>query len=305
MKNIMNSIVFAFREILEWHTMKYVLVSGIVISALWIGIGLFFWDFIINISSHILNWVPFSMVRSNGAWMLSAFIWLILILITFAIIFSFFGNFIMRYVSKEKFTSFSIWVALGSTIFWSVVWFFKGDYIYAQFLKLLTWLPFETIEKGVAFLISFYIIYNAIIVSMLFISSLFSEPLIILVEKKHFADDSVVRNNIFSSFGYTIKNTIVFIILSIIAFPLLFIPILNIFIQVALWMWLTKDTVSYNALSLTMENVNKSEIKRNKQAVWFISFVATLFNFVPVLNLFGASFGEIAMFHYFKTLEQK
>ncbi|SFV50828.1 Probable transmembrane protein [hydrothermal vent metagenome] len=305
MKNIMNSIVFAFREILEWHTMKYVLVSGIVISALWIGIGLFFWDFIINISSHILNWVPFSMVRSNGAWMLSAFIWLILILITFAIIFSFFGNFIMRYVSKEKFTSFSIWVALGSTIFWSVVWFFKGDYIYAQFLKLLTWLPFETIEKGVAFLISFYIIYNAIIVSMLFISSLFSEPLIILVEKKHFADDSVVRNNIFSSFGYTIKNTIVFIILSIIAFPLLFIPILNIFIQVALWMWLTKDTVSYNALSLTMENVNKSEIKRNKQAVWFISFVATLFNFVPVLNLFGAYFGEIAMFHYFKTLEQK
>jgi len=305
MKNIMNSIGFAFRERLERHTMKYVLVSGIVISALWIGIGLFFWDFIINISSHILNWVPFSMVRSNGAWMLSAFIWLILILITFAIIFSFFGNFIMRYVSKEKFTSFSIWVALGSTIFWSVVWFFKGDYIYAQFLKLLTWLPFETIEKGVAFLISFYIIYNAIIVSMLFISSLFSEPLIILVEKKHFADDSVVRNNIFSSFGYTIKNTIVFIILSIIAFPLLFIPILNIFIQVALWMWLTKDTVSYNALSLTMENVNKSEIKRNKQAVWFISFVATLFNFVPVLNLFGAYFGEIAMFHYFKTLEQK
>jgi len=305
MKNIMNSIVFAFREILEWHTMKYVLVSGILISALWIGIGLFFWDFIINISSHILSWVPFSMVRSNGAWMLSAFIWLILILITFAIIFSFFGNFILRYVSKDKFSSFSIWVALGSTIFWSIVWFLKGDYIYAQFLKLLTWLPFETIEKGVAFLISFYIIYNAIIVSMLFISSLFSEPLMILVEKKHFADDSVVRNNILSSFGYTIKDTIVFIILSIIAFPLLFIPILNIFIQVALWIWLTKDTVSYNALSLTMENVNKSEIKRHKQAVWFISFVAILFNFVPVLNLFGAYFGEIAMFHYFKTLEQK
>jgi len=305
MKNIMHSIVFAFREILEWHTMKYVLVSGILISGLWITIGLFYWDYIVNLSSHILNWVPFSMVRSNGAWMLSAFIWLILILITFALIFSFFGNFILRFVSKEKYSSFSIWVALGSTIFWSVVWFFKEDYIYAQFLKLLTWLPFETIEKGIAFLIGFYIIYNAIIVSMLFMASFFSEPLVIAVEKKHFSDTSVVRSHLFSSLGYTIKDSLIFILLSIVAFPLLFIPVLNIFTQSALWMWLTKDTVSYNALSLTMEKVNKTEIKTHRKAVWFISFVATLFNFVPVLNLFGPYFGEIAMFHYFKELEQK
>ncbi|SFV62948.1 Probable transmembrane protein [hydrothermal vent metagenome] len=305
MKNIMHSIVFAFREILKWHTMKYVLIGGILISGLWIVVGVLYWDYIINISSHVLSWVPFSMVRSNGAWMLSAFIWLVLILLTFALVFSFFGNFILRYVSKDKYSSFSIWVALGSTLFWSAVWFFEEDYIYTQFLKLLTWLPFETIEKGIAFLIGFYIIYSAITVSILFVASFFSEPLIASIEQEHFADDSVVRNHLFSSLRYTIKDTLIFILLSIVAFPLLFVPIINIFVQIALWIWLTKDTISYDALSLTMENINKTEIKRHKKAVWFISFVATLFNFVPLLNLFGAYFGEIAMFHYLKELYKK
>jgi len=303
MKNIMEAIFFGFKEILQWHTMKYALISGIVLSGVWIVIGFLSWDYLVSISSHILGWIPFSMVRSNGAWMLSAFIWLQLILLTFSLIFAFFGNFILRNVSKEKYTSFSLWVAFGSALFWTVVWFFKGDYIYHQFLKLLTWLPFETIEKGIAFLIGFYIIYNAIIVSMVFVTSLFSEPLIASIEKRHFSAELVVRDHLFTSIGYTIKDSLLFVVLSIIAFPLLFIPVINIFTQSALWMWLTKDTVSYDALSLTMANVDKEQIKTHKKAVWFISFIATLFNFVPILNLFGPFFGEIVMFHYFKGLK--
>ena len=299
----MEAIFFGFKEILQWHTMKYALISGIVLSGVWIVIGFLSWDYLVSISSHILGWIPFSMVRSNGAWMLSAFIWLQLILLTFALVFAFFGNFILRNVSKEKYTSFSLWVAFGSALFWTVVWFFKGDYIYHQFLKLLTWLPFETIEKGIAFLIGFYIIYNAIIVSMVFVTSLFSEPLIASIEKRHFSAEPVVRDHLFTSIGYTIKDSLLFVLLSIVAFPLLFIPVINIFTQSALWMWLTKDTVSYDALSLTMANVDKEQIKTHKKAVWFISFIATLFNFVPILNLFGPFFGEIAMFHYFKGLK--
>ena len=304
MKNTIQAIFFGFREIVQWHTMKYALISGILISGIWIVLGFLSWDYLVSISSHILGWIPFSIVRSNGAWMLSAFVWLQLILLTFALIFAFFGNFILRSVSKEKYASFSLWVALGSTVFWTIVWFFKGDYIYHQFLKLLTWLPFETIEKGIAFLIGFYIIYNAIIVSMVFVASLFSEPLIISVEKKYFDDAPVVRDHLFSSIGYTVKDTFIFILLSIVAFPLLFIPVINIFTQSALWIWLTKDTVSYDALSLIMANVDKTQIKTHKKAVWFISFVATLFNFVPVLNIFGPYFGELTMFHYFKNLEK-
>ncbi len=300
MTNVMSSILVGFKEILSWNTIKHVLLSGILVVAVWIGIGYMIWDTLINLSSHIIELVPFSMVRSNGAWMLSSFLWLQLVLLTFALIYAFFGNIILRSVSKDRYSSFSIYTIVASAIFWGIVWFFKGDYIYAQFLKLLTWLPFETVEKGIAFLIGFYIIYNGIIVTMLFVTSLFSEPIIAGIEKKHFQGQEVVRDNLFKSIGYTIKDTVIFIVASIIAFPLLFVPIVNIVVQIALWTWLIKDTISYDALALTRKKVDKSEVKEHRTAVWFISLIASLFNFVPLLNLFSPYFGEIAMFHYFK-----
>ena len=304
MSNVMSSIIVGFKEILSWNTIKHVLLSGIFVVAVWIGIGYLMWNPLINLSSHIIELVPFSMVRSNGAWMLSSFLWLQLVLLTFALIYAFFGNIILRSVSQDRYSAFSIYTIVASAIFWGIVWYFKGDFIYAEFLKLLTWLPFETVEKGIAFLIGFYVIYNGIIVTMLFITSLFSEPIIIGVEKKHFEGKEVMRDNLFKSIGYTIKDTLIFIVASIIAFPLLFIPIVNIVVQVILWAWLIKDTISYDALALTREKVDKSEVKEHRFSVWFISLIASLFNFVPLLNLFSPYFGEIAMFHYFKSIKK-
>jgi hypothetical protein len=281
--------------------MKYILLSGVVATLIWIGIGFWMWDGIISISSKIVELVPFSMVRSNGAWMLSTFLWFQITLVTFALVFAFGGNLILRKLSKESYSIVSILTLLGSALFWGVVWFFEGDYIYAQFLKLLTWLPFETIEKGVAFLIGFYIIYNAIVVTMLFFASLFSEPILEDIEIREFEEDTVVSGNIFKSVRYTLKDSLIFILVSIIAFPLLFIPLLNIFIQVGLWIWLTKDTISYDAFSLTHENVDKEALKTHRLAIWTITIVTVLFNFVPVLNIFGPYFGTIALYYYFKS----
>jgi len=305
MKHILHAIIFGFKEILTWNTMKYALISGVLISALWIGIGFSVWDSLIALSSHIIELVPFSMVRSNGAWMLSTFLFIQLVIITFALIFAFLGNLILRYISKEKYTIFTILVAMGTTIFWAIVWVFKGDVIYDKFLQLLTWLPFETVEKGIAFLIAFYFIYNAIIVSMVFVSSFFSEALIQKVEAEHFKNEEIVRDHLFSSIGYTIRNTLIFIVVSLLTFPLLFIPVLNIIVQVILWIWLIKDTMSHDAAALVYKNVKDAPIKEHTFAIWMISFIASLFNFIPILNVFGAFFGEIAMFHYFKSLESK
>ncbi len=301
MKKIMDAVIFGFNEILTWHTMKYALLAGFLVSIFWGFLGYLLWDHMIALSATIIDFIPFSMVRSNSAWMLSTFLWFQLVIITFALIFAFFGNIILRSVNKEKYTSFSILVAGGSALFWGIIWFFKGDYIYHQFIKLLTWLPFETIEKGVASLISIYLIYNAILVTLLFVTSMFSEPLLVSVEKRHFNEDEVERDHLFSVIGYTIKDSFIFFFISLIALPLLFIPVLNIFVQIALWVWLIKDTMTYDASVLSSEKVDKEALKEHKAALWFLSALTALFNFVPILHFFGPYFGEIAMFHYMKS----
>ncbi len=301
MKYIMKSLMVAFKEIITWDIIKYVLLIGTIVTAFWIGVGFLIWDYIVLLSSHIVELVPFSMIRSNGAWMLSSFLWLQLVLVTFALIHSFFGNLILQYVSKERYSSFSILILILSALLWGIVWFFEGDYIYSEFLKLLTWLPFETLEKGIAFLIGYYIIYNAIIITMLFVTSILSEPIISSIAKKHF-NMEVVRDNLFISIKYTLKNTLIFILASIILFPLLFVPIINLIIQILLWVWLIKDTISIDALSLANKQMDLNLIKEKRAAIWFISFVTALFNFIPILNLFSPFFGEIAMFYYFKSI---
>jgi len=305
MKYTIESIVFGFREILKWNTMKYALVIGFIVISMWIGIGYLLWDALVAIGSSILDMIPFSMVRSNGAWMLSAFVWLQVVIITFAIVYVFFGNLLLSRVSKEKYTSLSLIIGLSSAIFWAIVWFLNSSYIHDKFVELLTWLPFETVEKGIGYLFAIYIIYNAIVITILFIVSIFSEPLLKHIEAEHFEETKIKKENLFKTFKYTIKDSIIFIIISLLAFPLLFIPFLNFIIQVALWMWLVKDTLQYDTALLVFGEVDKAKLKKSSVAIWFISFISVLFNFIPIFNIFSPFFGEISMFYYWKRIKEQ
>lgn len=300
MLNFIDSIIFAFKEILNFQTMRLALLVGVVVNFVWIIIAYLFWDSIIAFSGYFLDAIPFSIIRSNGAWMLSTFLWFQLVLITFALVFAFLGNLILNSVSKEKYGSFSIIVALGSAFFWGIVWFFESDYIYAQSLKLLTWLPFETIEKGLSYLIGIYFIYSAIIVTMIFVTSALSYTFLTSVKEKYFPYDNFVEDNEIKTIRYTLKDTSIFVVASTILFPLFFIPVVNFLVQILLWVWLVKDTFVYDTASLLMQEIDKEKLKEHRGAFWGISALVALFNFVPVFNIFGPFFGQLAMFYYLK-----
>jgi hypothetical protein len=305
MRYSIEAIMFGFREILNWNTMKYALIIGFIVISLWIGIGYLLWDLLVSIGSSILDMVPFSMVRSNGAWMLSTFVWLQVVIITFAIIYVFLGNLILSKISKEKYTSLSFFIGMGSAIFWAIIWFLNSSYIHNEFVKLLTWLPFETVEKGIGYLFAIYIIYNAIVITILFIVSIFSEPLLKHIESQYFKETKIKKENIFKTFKYKIKDAFIFIIVSILAFPLLFIPFLNFIVQIVLWMWLVKDTLQYDSALLAFGDIEKSKLKKSNVTVWFISFITVLFNFVPIFNIFSPLFGEISMFYYWNKIKEQ
>jgi hypothetical protein len=300
LKNLSHSIIFGFKEILTWNTMRYIMLSGILVSIFWGSLGFVFWNDIISLGAKLVEMLPFSVVRSDGAWMLSTFVWFQMTLMSFAIIIAFGGNFILRKVSKERYPIFTFLILFLSALFWGIVWFIYGDYIHNQLLKFMSWLPFETLEKSLAFLIGFYIIYNAVIVTTLFLTSMFSRVVIEDIEKREFGLDGVVRDNLFKTVKFTIKDSLIFMLISLLALPVLLVPILNIVVQVSLWIWLFKDTISYDALALTHKDVDKRLLREYKKEIFIVSSISVMFNFIPILNLFGAFFGTITMFHYLK-----
>ena len=300
MQDFMDAVVFGFKGVFKAKTMKFAMTSGLIISVIWVAIGLLFWNGIITNTSSVLELIPFSMLRSNGAWMLSVFLWLQLVLVTFALIFSFLGNMIVEKISRDKYATLSLTIGLASAVFWGIVWFFEHAYIYAQFLKLLTWLPFETIEKGLSYLMGFYVIYTGIIVSMIFVTSMFSGKFLSEIKEKEFPYDTMYDEYEYNTIRKTLKDTAIFIAISIISFPLLFIPVINFLILIGLWTWLMKDTIAYDSAAFVFGEVEKEKLKEFKGAIWGLNMIGSLFNFIPVFNVFAPYFTELAMFYYLK-----
>ncbi len=303
-KATIESIMFGFREILTWHTMKYALLSGLVVISIWTGIGFAIWHILVEVSKWLIGFLPLNMMISDTAWMLTTFIWILIVFATFALIHIFLGNFILAKVSKEKYASFSIKLLSLSAFFWLIIWYINNASIHGQITSFLKTLPYVTVEDGLAYLIAGYILYNGIVISMLFMVNLFNRPLINHLATKHYDEESLGHHEV-KSIGYTLRDTAIFIAISILAFPLLFIPIINLFVQTVLWMWLIKDTLQYNTASLALPELSEDIFKENRKEIWFISFITVLFNYVPIFNIFAPFFGEISMFHYWKQIQQK
>ena len=305
MQDIAESILFGFKEILNYHTMKLVLLIGVVVTLIWSLVGYFLWDGLVGISSSVIDLVPFSMIRSNSAWMIASLVWLILVITTFSLILIFLGNMILEKISKEKYSSFSLSIAFGSAIFWGVVGFFNADTLHVKLSQLLNWLPFETVQSSMSYLLAFYFIYSAIIVTMLLATSFFSESLLTQVSRKHFPYDDLLEENEIETSENRLKDLAIYTIVSLLSFPLLFIPLLNFIIQIALWIWLTKDTFVKDTAALLIPKEKGEKLKEHKKGFFIISGITALFNFLPLFNLFGPFFGEISMFYYMKLLAKK
>jgi len=305
MQDITESIIFGFKEILNYHTMKMVLLIGFIVTLIWGTIGYFVWDMLIAFSTSFIDMIPYTMIRSNSAWMLASILWFALVIITFALILIFFGNMILEKVSKEKYSSFSLAIAFASAFFWGAIAFFDAQSIHAKFLQLLNWLPFQTVESTVAYLLGFYFIYSAIIITMLIVTSFFSETLLTKINEKHFPYDTLLDEDEMETGRNRVKDIAIYTTLSALAFPFLFIPVLNFIIQLVLWIWLLKDTLLEDSKVLVIRSSEREKLSEYKIGFYIISSVTALFNFVPLFNLFGPFFGEITMFYYLKQLKNK
>ncbi len=298
MMYLLDAISFAFKESFKWKNIKFALINGLIVTLFWLFIAYFLWDYLIALTASFVEMFPFSMVRADAAWILSSVLFFQIILVTFALFMAFFGEFFLK-KNKEKYTLYTVFTFLASVLFWGFIWFLKGDVLYNEILKILMWFPFQTLEKGIAFFIAIYIIYNAIIVTILLTTSILSDKIIL----HSFAQNEVDTSHRFASIIHTFKDIIIFFIASILLFVVLFIPVINIFVQILLWVFLIKDTIVNDALFLVYGKADKELKKAHTKEAFIISFIASLFNFFPIIYVFSPLFAELAMFKYFKSIK--
>ena len=301
MNELIYAIVSSFKTIIQWKISKLALISGVSLMIVWIIIGLILWHPLTSFTASLLNFVPFALIKSNGAFMLSSLLFVQAILVSLAFIIIILSTVIVKDAKEKRFPLFIISIALVVIAFWVVIWFFNHAVIYTYLEKVLTWLPFATIEKAMSYIFALYILYSFYVVSLLLFVSTFSREIL-----KMGSDDEIEKRSNKRIFIFTARDSLIFLIVSIIAFPLFFVPIVNFFVQILVWVWLIKDTFSYDIgdIFYNEDDIKKMK-KEHKIALWSISFMSAMFNFIPILNIYSPYFGEFALYHYFDEYENK
>ena len=298
MQDFFESLVFAYEQLTKSYIMQRALLVGLFVVLVWGVVGFLFWGELVRFSSYLIELVPFSFIRSSGAIFLSTFLYMQVVLVTFAVV----HVFVMNLLQNKKSANggfIALNIVVVSAVFWGVVWFMNSGVIRSEMEKFLTWLPFETVEAVIANLLAFYFLYNLVVMSMTLVVGLYSTRLLESVREREFPYDTVYENEQ-GVFRYTLRDGAIFLVASLLLFPLLFIPVLNYIAQIALWTWLSKDTLFYDSATLLFKKPKKRDFQKISKHIWAIAGVGSLFNFIPAINIFGPFFSEIAMFYFLK-----
>ncbi len=198
---------------------------------------------------------------------------------------------VLLFVLKIGFGSILLWVVL-LTVLWDSYSSFIALYI--QKIPLVgSW---EWVQSGGSFFIALVVAYMLIIITISAFTSIFSEPLLKKLAKKHYpAIDATGSPNMTKSLLLTAKSSLVFLLVFLVSFPLLFIPVLGQIWMLWLWGILIKEPTAYDVSSLFKSEKNSFSVKDKSTGV--LAMFASLFNYIPLLNIFAPVFAQILFLH--------
>jgi|GEM_PF-517960 len=299
MRELSGFMLRSVRDMLRWNVLRIALFAGIPIMALWIWIGYEVWGYLVDVTAMIISWIPFSIVKANGALFITFFLWFILVLVSFAAVTALVGPPLLRYFRQRTYYVYTFVTLMLLSAFWAVALMAKWDYIDSEIQQLLTALPFSTVADASAWLLAFYLLYNAFILTLFVLISLFRKKYLEPLRLKEYPNVAIPDQRVKKRHhGRMLRDSILFVIFSVIAFPVLFIPMANVLVQWILWAWLYRESYFLSTCSLYCTPEDYEELKKHGAVAAGISLLASMLNFLPIINIFAPFFGQLMFFHW-------
>jgi hypothetical protein len=291
-------------DLLNWQIIKLALLVGIPLAILWFILGFLLWDNLFNLITVLISWVPFSVLKSSLSFMIGSFGWILLVLITYALIMAFFNVPIFSKLNPKNYEIFNLILLILISAFWSFITFLNWSFIYNKLSIILTWFPYQTLEEIFASMVTFLIFYNLFIVSLYIFVLIFNKSFLDTIILKDYENINLKKIKPIKNLSFT-KKIIIYFIALFIAFPLLFIPFVNILIQLFLWAYLVKDVyfISVARYYLSKEEIDKLNSKKIYK--WIIAFLSSLLNLIPVVNIFSPFLAQTYYLHWIMQEQEK
>ena len=163
--------------------------------------------------------------------------------------------------------------------------------------SLLSWTDWTWLQTTGVTVVTLFLAYILFTIVISILTSLYSEKLLIKLAHKQYPNSSVVGvPSIITSLLLTLKASALFIALFIILFISLFIPIVGQIIMLYLWSILLREPTIYDVGALFVED--KERLKAKSKNTRRLAMVASLFNYIPIFNVFAPTFAQIMFLHH-------
>ncbi len=293
-------IIKAIDDMLSLDTIKLALITSVPLLLVWIGLGWLFWKPVTDFTVHIITWVPFSIVRANGAFIITFFLWFIAVLVSYAIFIGLFSGFLLGGKRERKFEAINFTLIFIFSIFWAGFIMYKWPWIDYEIKRFLTILPFDTVAQGLAWLLAFYLFYNLFLITEYITIFTFREAFIKALLEKHTGEMELSTQDISKAKTYyTLYLDIFwFFIASILILPILFIPIANFLAVWFVWAWLYKESAFMGVCSLLCTKADYERLQEHKAYFVVTALTSALLNFIPIINIFTPFFVMDLYFHW-------
>jgi uncharacterized protein involved in cysteine biosynthesis len=198
---------------------------------------------------------------------------------------------------SPKVLMFILTIGLSSIAIWVGILIYFWESFESFTTSFLSWIPWEGVQDSIAYVAAPLVGYTLIIITVSILTSLFSDKLMISLAKKHYPKQEIVDDvSIIGSVVVTIKSIVMFLVLFMMLFPLIFIPIFGQIVLLYLWSILLKEPMVHDVGGLFISD--KKELRQKRKKSTIIAMLASLFNYIPILNIFAPIFAQIFFLHH-------
>jgi len=190
-----------------------------------------------------------------------------------------------------------------AAVFWGIVFFVFHSQINGFFVYITNHIPFisgaEWIKNIIEAIGGIFIYYQLLILTSTMIVGIIADKIVDRINEKYYHLKGQGFGSFIGSIGITLKYNLIFIILFIIFLPAMFIPGLNIFINVILWVILIKNPIFYDSIAMYASKEEYQALQnKNKTTTLIIAILGATLFLIPILGVFVYIVQLLLFTHY-------
>ena len=189
-----------------------------------------------------------------------------------------------------------------SAVFWGFVFFIFHTQINSFFVYIVSHIPFFSdvnwLKNLVEAIGGIFIYYQLLIITSVMIVGIIADKIVDRVNEKYYHLEKNGFGSMVGSILISLKQNLIFILLFILLLPTMFIPLLNVFVNVVLWMILIKKPLFYDSISMYASKDEYRMLQNDKFKITMISFLSALLFLIPIIGIFIYIFQLLIFTHF-------